>query len=404
MRVAIVSPGILPVPPVSGGAVENLIFSIIRKNEELARMDLTIFSVYDEKSVLEAKQYQHTRFIFIQIPRFLRALDRCIYWTAKNILRNKKNMSYRYILQRIHFIRRTADTLHRLDYDRIVFENHPTLLMALKRRGNVHKYAGKYDFHLHNVMTKDFGCSALIENCHKILSVSDYIRRDFHARYLNISPEKLTVLRNCIDTDRFHGDVGEPEKMNAREKYGIGPNDSVVLFSGRLTPEKGIRELLRAFRKIKQENAKLMIVGSFFFASDTASKFEWELKTMAKEMQDKIVFTGFVPYSRMQECYAAADVAVLPSIWDDPAPLAIIESLACGLPVITTYSGGIPEYVNEKCAVLLNRDEKLVDHLAEAIDRLLSDRTLRKQMSDHAKGVAAGLNLENYYVNFVNGI
>lgn len=404
MRVAIVCPGILPVPPVNGGAVENLIYSLISENEKYVSMELTVFSIYDKKAEKEAKRYQNTRFAFIHTPLLLGLLDHCIHWIAKNVLRKKKNMSYRYIMQRLHFIRKTADMLHDSDYDRVVFENHPTLFMTLKRKGNAQKYAGKYDFHLHNIVTKDFGCGTFLEGCNKVISVSHYINKALSTRYPRITEGQLTVLRNCVDTTRFSRNLSTQEKIKVRLKYGLTQEDKVVLFTGRLTPEKGIRELLEAFSQIKKENAKLLIVGSYFFASDTESEFEKELKALTEDMAGRVIFTGFVPYQKMQECYAIADFVVLPSVWNDPAPLTVIESMACGLPVITTNSGGIPEYANKRCAIILERDDKLTEHLTESINCLLSNKSLCEEMSRFALEAAKNMDLDSYYQNFVRSI
>lgn len=65
-----------------------------------------------------------------------------------------------------------------------------------------------------------------------------------------------------------------------------------------------------------------------------------------------------------------SDICVLPSIWDDPAPLAVIESLVSGKPLITTRSGGIPEYADEQSAIILERSDQLVDQLANAMTKI----------------------------------
>ena len=99
--------------------------------------------------------------------------------------------------------------------------------------------------------------------------------------------------------------------------------------------------------------------------------------------------------------YAIADIAVLPSIWDDPAPLTIIESMAAGLPIITTNSGGIPEYAKNGCAVILKRDENMIYNLKNAIIDLLNHKEKRKKMSEISKENTETLTLNNYYFNFL---
>jgi glycosyltransferase involved in cell wall biosynthesis len=62
-------------------------------------------------------------------------------------------------------------------------------------------------------------------------------------------------------------------------------------------------------------------------------------------------------------------------MWEEPAGLTMIEAMACGIPTITTCSGGIPEYVDD-CAIVLERDERLVMNIAAQVDLLLADKDL----------------------------
>lgn len=195
--------------------------------------------------------------------------------------------------------------------------------------------------------------------------------------------------------------MSDDESKKLRKKYGIKDDDKVLLFTGRLTREKGIKEILLSLKKVKSENYKLLVVGSFFFGTEVKNKFEEELEEIIFELKDKVKFTGFVPYEDIYKIYSISDIAILPSIWDDPAPLTIIESLSCGLPIITTNSGGIPEYVNEKCALIYNRDENLIENLSEGIDKLINNDKLRIKMGKESLEASKELTLDNYYFNFI---
>ena len=90
---------------------------------------------------------------------------------------------------------------------------------------------------------------------------------------------------------------------------------------------------------MKTPRIKLLIAGSSFYGMNVKSSFEEEIINIAKTINNNIIFTGFVPYEEMPKVYNVADIAVLPSMWEEPAGLTIIESMACGIPVITTVSG-----------------------------------------------------------------
>ena len=110
----------------------------------------------------------------------------------------------------------------------------------------------------------------------------------------------------------------------------------------------------------------------------------------------RIIFTGFVNYEDMPAIYAMSDICVLPSIWDDPAPLAVIESLVSGKPLITTRSGGIPEYADEQSAIILERGDQLVDQLADAMTKIARDSDERDAMGAHKTALRSEFNKETY--------
>ena len=95
-----------------------------------------------------------------------------------------------------------------------------------------------------------------------------------------------------------------------------------------------------------------------------------------------------------------ADVAVIPSIWNDPFPTTVLEAQAIGLPIITTHRGGIPEEVTEKNAILLDTDEHFIDNLASAILDLYHHPEKRQQMSAASFERSKRFDKETYAKNF----
>ncbi len=100
--------------------------------------------------------------------------------------------------------------------------------------------------------------------------------------------------------------------------------------------------------------------------------------------------------------YKIADFAVLPSVWDDSAPLTVIEALTCGLPLITTNSGGIPEYATKDSSIILDRYDNLVDNLAKNIDELLLNDKKRQDMKKAAINASKKLTINEYYNNLIS--
>ena len=219
---------------------------------------------------------------------------------------------------------------------------------------------------------------------------------------MNMPSDKFIVLRNCIDVKRFSNELNFDEKRKLKEKYGIKDNEKILLFTGRITPEKGVKELVESLKNVSNQNYKLLILGSALNELKTKTKYQEEIENIVQTISSKVIFTGFIKYEEINKFYSIANIAVLPSIWDDPAPLTVIESLVSGLPIITTNSGGIPEYATNGSAIIIERNKDLVENLSKNINLLLNDEAKLKEMSISSKKVSKDLTLNNYYNNFID--
>lgn len=401
-NIAIITSGYFPVPATLGGAVEALDENLIKQNEINKKVKFTVFSCYDREALNQAEKYQYSEFEFITIPWEIQFLDKLVYFFFKNILHKNKSMSYRYILQRLYYINEVSKRLRDNDYDKVLLENHATLFMTLKRYKNYKKYNGKYYFHLHNVVTNGYKCDEIIANCKKVIGVSEYINGTLKKYLGSIDKNTYAVLKNRIDQNQFATRFSKIEKNKIRQKYGMTENDVVVLFSGRFNKEKGIEELLTAFKGVKNTRAKLLVAGGYYFGSGMISPFEKEMYKLAKDMGERVKFTGFIPYSKMPELYACADIVVIPSIWDDPAPLTVIEALTAGKALITTKSGGIPEYADSTTSIVLERNESLVRELEKEMNFLIENLNERERMEKEVRVKTIRWNIETYYNDFCN--
>jgi glycosyltransferase involved in cell wall biosynthesis len=175
-----------------------------------------------------------------------------------------------------------------------------------------------------------------------------------------------------------------------------------MVFSGRITKEKGVTELIEALIRLKKHsNIKLLIIGSPFYGNTANDNpFVRDLKQKAEIIKERIIFTGFISYSLMPQYLKISDLAVIPSLWDDPCPNTVLEAQAMGLPIITTRRGGIPEEVTEENAILLETDEKFVDNLAAAILDLYEHPEKRAQMSAASLKRSKLFDKETYAKNF----
>lgn len=399
-KIAIITSGYFPLPPIRGGAVEALVDILYRENAKIQSADITIYSVYDREAEKVSSQIKGNKIEYIKIPVIIKAMDWLSYFFFKDILRKKKHMSYRYIFQRLYYINKVSRFIANEDHDYIVFENHPTLLGALRKNGNKDKYKDKYYYHAHNEILNTFGYDKELAGVKSFICVSGFIGNKIRELTLDHPAKNIKVLKNRVDEQKFRGLDKEKEQL-FREKYNIPKDCLLFTFTGRLSPEKGVKELISAYKQAHPPNSKLVIAGSYYFGSGLKSEYENELKRSAEDIKDEIIFTGNIVYDEMPYMYAVSDVIMLPSIWDDPAPLTVIESLTCGKPLITTCSGGIAEYADQKNSILLQNNDDLVNELAAAINTLAQDVNRRDELAEMARVESDSWKKADYYKEFI---
>jgi glycosyltransferase involved in cell wall biosynthesis len=180
------------------------------------------------------------------------------------------------------------------------------------------------------------------------------------ARELGVSPERLHVVYNGIDRQRFR----PMDRLAARRELSLPPDQEMILYVGHLVEHKGIRDLLRAMADVRAARATASVV---FLGRGPLAR---ELRRSAAESEVRVVEA--VPHEQVPRWMAAADVVCLPS-WNEGMPNVVREAHACGRPVVATRVGGIPEAVHRAELGLLvpPRDPSA---LAAALLRQLADR------------------------------
>ena len=390
MKIAILTSGILPVPAVQGGAVENLIDFYLAYNDQHKLHDMTVYSVkHPDTQSHPSMRSRVNHFYYIDTSSFFAKVRRTVYRLFH------KEEYYNYFIE--YYFEQAFKHLKKQSYDCIILENRPGYAYKLSQR-----IKSKLVLHLHNDLLNNESKlhHEILNSLHKVLTVSDYIK----SRICTIKEtDKVSTVHNGIDLQRFTTQV---QSGINREMLGLSQDDFVLLFSGRINKDKGVSELIDAMLELKDiPKIKLLILGSTFFGdASNDDDFVKALKTKTTCIADRISFTGFIPYSQMPNYLKLADVAVIPSIWDDPFPTTVLEAQAMGLPIITTTRGGIPEEVTNQNAILLNTDEHIVDHLSSAIMDLYQHPEKRQQMSAASLERSKFFNKDTYAKNFFAAI
>ena len=197
----------------------------------------------------------------------------------------------------------------------------------------------------------------VLKEADKIIVVSNATKN--YILGLGADPEKIEVLHNGVDLNRFKPLTEVKEKM--RKKLGIPKDVCVVLTVRRLVYKNGIDTLLDSAEIAVKKNPKLV-----FVVVGKGPDFE-EVKERIVHlgMQRNFRLTGFVSDKDLPFYYNVADFFALPSKSGEGLPLVALEAMACGLPVVATNVGGISEVMNEDYGKLVPPNSP--DSLAEAV-------------------------------------
>jgi glycosyltransferase involved in cell wall biosynthesis len=167
---------------------------------------------------------------------------------------------------------------------------------------------------------------------------------------LGIPEGKITWIPNGVDTEKFY----PVPKERARKELGL-PNRRTVLSVGNLNDNKGFDLVIKSFRiladRFHEKDVQLAIVG------DGPYRSQLEKTIRSYKLNDRVQMVGNVIHDKLRLWYSGADVFCLASSREG-WPNVILESLACGTPVVATPAGGIPEIIrSDKLGFLTERDE-----------------------------------------------
>ncbi len=185
----------------------------------------------------------------------------------------------------------------------------------------------------------------------------------------------ISIIPTGVPLDKFTG------KKNdwLRARYNIPENNKILLFVGRLTKEKNLGFLIKAFRQVKRSlpNTTLVLTAQ--------GPLEYELKKLANDLGlslgTEIIFTGALPFDTLIDVYYSADLFVFSSVTETQG-LVLIEAMAAGLPVVAVSASGVNDMVDSGInGMLTDADE---DEFSEAIVKILSTPKLYEKYRSNA--------------------
>lgn len=204
-----------------------------------------------------------------------------------------------------------------------------------------------------------------------VITVSDAVRRYLIAQ--GLPDRKIRVVHNGIDTSRF---VGLPCREEARAALGIDPNEQVILYAGRFSPEKGVRLLPAILQRLNQGpgSVRLLLLGEGALKDELLKGFR------ECGVENQVQATGFQRDTR--PFLAAADLVIMPS-YKEGLPRSLMEAMAARLPAVAAAAGGIPEVLESGVTGEI-RSIGDVEGMAQACKEILSNPAQRDRMGSAA--------------------
>ena len=223
------------------------------------------------------------------------------------------------------------------------------------------------------------------ESADAIIAVSDGMRADVLAAYPNVNPTKVVTIRNGVDVDRFKPTT---DKALLNE---LGITGQYAIFVGRITRQKGLAHLLRAWQNVPAEYGLVLAAGS-----PDEETIGNEVKALIEELQktrpNVIWIPDMLPHEKLCALLTSADLFICPSIYE-PLGIVNLEAMACETAVLAPRVGGIPEVVadgNTGKLVNYNGDGAVLEHdLSNAIIELMKEPALLKQYGEAGRKRAA---------------
>lgn len=216
----------------------------------------------------------------------------------------------------------------------------------------------------------------------RFITISQQTKEDWATRF-NLNLEKIKVIYNGTNLELFQP---SQQREVIQQKLQIEPGTKIISYVGRFDIQKGIETLLRGFALLNQQIADpvvLLLVGKpmAFRTPEEGANYQQLLQQLAIDLgiENQVRFLPYRPIAETVSIYQVSDVTVLPSLYQEPFGRVIIESMACGTPVVASRMGGIPEILTGEFASGLFQagdHQDLADKLAYLLNWLEQDSQL----------------------------
>lgn len=369
--IAIISPMILPVPDVNGGAVEHLITQIIEKNEKQGKVNIDIYTCPNEKI---KNNYKYTNIIQIRKSLFRKILIRII----NKLFGTNAFINIRYGNLKKTFLKK--------EYDDVIIENNMLLYLYL------YSDRTNFYFHLHNDLTyKDKTLELykrIATTCKKMIVISEFLKNKLLSQFYT---DNVVILNNCIDLDKL---INYP-KLELKELDKFTKDSYIYGYVGRIDDDKGLLELLTSFNNYRNDNDKLLAICPDFVHKKNKCDYEKKLLFEYKKNIKNIFVTGYIDNKVIGNYYKYIDCLIIPTKVEEGFGMIALEGLAFRKKIISIHSGELPNILKNNGSIILARKD-FIKKLGEMIKKE-SIKNIKFELDDN---FFDKYSVEIYFKNF----
>ena len=236
-----------------------------------------------------------------------------------------------------------------------------------------------------------------------ILVKHNYIRRLKH-RYITLGTKgKEYLLENGFEVRNHCRNENNIERLNVISDIAsclIQDNFNFIPSWNMKKEDEATTHSRRYIGKLEYNNQDEFLVNAIY--DGKKDKYIKSLEKTAEGIKDKVIFTGYINHNELYKIYSIADVQIVPSRFEDPCPLAVIEGVVSGKPLIVSNCGGIPKIVSEDNAVFIENNEKFIENLKKLMIYMYNNEEKMKKMSKYSKEQIGRFSLKIYYENLIN--
>jgi spore coat protein SA len=349
LRILVILPEQLPVPPILGGSVETCTHNIFRRMAEKEQVTLISRA---HRNLPAQSVYVNGNYHIIRIPKrkrldYIRAALRRVRHRSFDIIQIENRPAF------VPYVRKM------FPHTPIVLSLHSlTFMSALDRKR----------------------ANAILHKVNAVTSVVSFVSRTMKKRY----PAHARKFHTCIlgvDTSQFRP-FSSSEKEVLRKQWKASGTFN-VLFVGRIVHGKGLHTLIRAVARVKKKHprVRLIVVGASWPGVKRQTRYMKQVRSLSRKLRVPIRFTGYIPPARVHRMYHLGDVFVCPTQFREGFATVNSEAMASGIPVIASNRGGIREVVEHGVSGLLIRDYKSPTAFARAIMRVKSSPELAARLA-----------------------